>query len=1804
MLLKTVMECFPVRRLPLVLAAVFAAFVALGDCMAQSIVVTSPNGSERLVVGTTHTITWTASSSITQVKIEYSSNGGSTWSVFRASTPNDENETWVVPNIPSAFCIVRVSDALNVSVSDTSDGMFRVEPTGSWPFITTKTSGEVILSYRVGGSAAANSEIGFGYATATTPASYRHILYQDVPNNPPATPDHSLGFLPAGSGLDFYVITLGVSAYSGYRPNESFSDLDNNNGLGDTAVTVLPNEVEGYLLHLDRCTGGSDDDDDFLIEVRVVPMTESPPVAIVQTPSGIQSGLVTIIYTLKDTQGDPCTIVVRLSEDGGLTWRPATQGPGGDGVSNLTSSRTGQNHIFVWDSLTDIGQTNQNDIRVRITPSDTKVGTPGETSNFTVNNVPPPVLSSSPESFAFEGMEKMPDPESQTLEVWNSGGGDLDWRVEDNATWLVLSPTAGRNTGEKDSVTVSASIAGLFAGDYQATITVSCIQLPSTKIYVTVTLKIFELTPILSVSPTILKFSSWENGPNPPAQKLEIQNTGGHDMAWQVEGDLPWLSLAPQSGSSEGEIDAVDVSVDVTGLTIGSYAARIRVTATSSPTQSIPVLLEMTEPPPLLSVSPATIVFAETEGGANPLPQEAVIQNVGTGEFSWEISEDAPWLTASPTTGTNTGEPDIVVLHADIGGLLPGTYVGRMTATAAEVVNSPQEVEITLLVAPKPPTLSASPAILSFSAFEGGENPPPQELVVRNVGRGDMDWQASSDMPWLRVSPAEGTSAGEDDTIAVSIDIAGLTSGSYAAHVSIASARAVNSPVVIPVLLDLAPPPPRLAVSPTELTFACIENEEPPPPQGIEIQNVGSGEISWDVSGDVPWLRLNPSSGTNAGEKDNVEVGVDTAGLSTGTYRAMITVSATTSNSPQVVSVTLTVAEQPPSVLEVTPLNLEFFAVEEEGNPPAQEIRIRNAGGREMEWHAGSDAAWLSPSPESGSGKGEIDVVQILVDAMSLLPGSHSAAITVTAPGANGSPQNVQVKLTIQEKPPVLSVSPITMSFAMDEGAPDPPPQNFSVRNTGGRKMQWSASVEEEWVRVLPESGANSGTPEFVSVSIIGDGMEPGNYVANVVVEAPDAQNSPQTIEIKLLVRELKPELYVSPELLEFTTNRGGKSPPSQTLTISAKSPSGITWAASENASWLSLSPSTGTNHGEEDAVAVSVEKSGLDIGTYESDIIVRDTKKPSVTASVHVILRILPIRVPEDYSSIQKAIEAAESRDVVAVRAGTYREKIRMKNDIEVVGQGAENTTIDCNGQGTTVAFEQVDRAKIEGFTITGGVGEPFGKGAKVGGGIYFFRSSPRIAKCRVVNNSAVWGGGVCIDAGSSPVFVDCEVSDNSAVIGGGFFCYEGSSGTVSTTKICGNVAEWYGGGLFLTDSCSLRIRGCQLSGNQAAYDGGGVHAAGDSYISLVSCTIANNAAPEGAALFAEELSSVEAANAIIWGNSSPVFLAGDNLLRYSDVEDSSFAGKSGNISSDPLFVSATEDDFHLLPSSPCIDGGSSTEPGLPATDLDGEPRIMPGRLSPMTDIGADEANPETPIVLFVEVTAERNGWVYVDYKLYHMLSTPCSIVVQYSTDAGKTWRKATRSSEGEGKFSLSSSPLGEDHSFVWDSVADEGGRLLENVILRVTPLGMSSGSPRIGKPLSFDARQADADNDRLPDSWEKVIADANPTDGMRSPADVFGEADFDGDGKSNRSEYFAGTNPTDGQSFLSVRCARGLDTDAVISWHSAKGKTYRLLYCDGMGNGWQTLGESMWGTGDWMEYRDPTAKLALLRFYKVEVE
>jgi parallel beta-helix repeat protein len=75
-------------------------------------------------------------------------------------------------------------------------------------------------------------------------------------------------------------------------------------------------------------------------------------------------------------------------------------------------------------------------------------------------------------------------------------------------------------------------------------------------------------------------------------------------------------------------------------------------------------------------------------------------------------------------------------------------------------------------------------------------------------------------------------------------------------------------------------------------------------------------------------------------------------------------------------------------------------------------------------------------------------------------------------------------------------------------------------------------------------------------------------------------------------------------------------------------------------------------------------------------------------------------IVVPDDYSTIQSAVDAATPGDTVYVRAGTYYENVQVNEALSLVGENPQDTVID-GGDVQSVIRVVADDVSVTGFTM-----------------------------------------------------------------------------------------------------------------------------------------------------------------------------------------------------------------------------------------------------------------------------------------------------------------------------------------------------------------------------------------------------------------------------------------------------------------------------------------------------------------------
>lgn len=183
-------------------------------------------------------------------------------------------------------------------------------------------------------------------------------------------------------------------------------------------------------------------------------------------------------------------------------------------------------------------------------------------------------------------------------------------------------------------------------------------------------------------------------------------------------------------------------------------------------------------------------------------------------------------LQLSPNTGSIFGSP---------------TKSGSFQFLIEALIDSNPVVEIWALITiiPSVPVIAVSPQTLEFSAFLGGPNPEPKMLTITNAGGGTLEWEASFDVGWLKVSPERGTAP---STLTVSVDITGLSAATYAGRITITAPNATNSPLAVPVTLTISPPS-LLTLKFTQLLFVGEGWERTLMSGCVSYKNASSGKV-------------------------------------------------------------------------------------------------------------------------------------------------------------------------------------------------------------------------------------------------------------------------------------------------------------------------------------------------------------------------------------------------------------------------------------------------------------------------------------------------------------------------------------------------------------------------------------------------------------------------------------------------------------------------------------------------------------------------------------------------------------------------------------------------------------------------------------------------------------------------------------------------------------------------------------------------------------------------------------------------
>ena len=273
-------------------------------------------------------------------------------------------------------------------------------------------------------------------------------------------------------------------------------------------------------------------------------------------------------------------------------------------------------------------------------------------------------------------------------------------------------------------------------------------------------------------------------------------------------------------------------------------------------------------------------------------------------------------------------------------------------------------------------------------------------------------------------------------------------------------------------------------------------------------------------------------------------------------------------------------------------------------------------------------------------------------------------------------------------------------------------------------------------------------------------------------------------------------------------------------------------------------------------------------------------------------------VRVPDDYPTIQSAIDANGSCDVIEVAPGTYYETLEFISFADVTLRPSEaggTVTVDAAGLGRVMTMGGGGGTiRIEDFTITGGVANGDGLDG-VGGGVYFSdQYYVTLERCTITANQAGYGGGACgYVGGQGSSIIDCVFSNNSASYAGGLYAIlrdnpdQGEGGAVPQILNCtfeSNTAADEGGGVIAGPydlSAAAVIRDCLFSKNTAARGGGFSNSNSfpnpEAPLELNNCTFTGNTASDrGGAIDVCDENAVRIIDSLVQGNTANYYGGG----------------------------------------------------------------------------------------------------------------------------------------------------------------------------------------------------------------------------------------------------------------------------------------------------------------------------------------
>jgi uncharacterized protein (TIGR03437 family) len=694
-----------------------------------------------------------------------------------------------------------------------------------------------------------------------------------------------------------------------------------------------------------------------------------------------------------------------------------------------------------------------------------------------------------------------------------------------------------------------------------------------------------------------------------------------------------------------GTPQTLTIGVNPTGLTPGSYTGQITLTPQGTGGASTIVTVNLTVGgAPTISLIPPSLTFAYQTGTAFPPPQNFSISSSGNAlAFSVvpTTQSGGSWLVVSPQNGatnSSTGGPTPISVQVNPSGLTAGTYSGTITVNAPGASNTPQTVQVTLLVSNLPIINISSSGVVFNYQYQSATQPSQQQVQLTSSGN-PLSFSVSvapgSGGNWLTVLPTSGTTP---QTLSLSVNpltLANLAPGTYQSTVTINSPGAGNASTNLPVTLIIGNNT-LLTASQTSLAFNYEIGQALPTSQTLNINSSGS-PLSYTVTtantncANSNFLNVSPTSGTTPG---SLAVGINVSGLLAGSCSGNVTITSPgAGNSPLTIPVNVNVSNS--ALLNVSPGAINLTT--QVGTTPANQIVSLTSTDPTTQIPftvtstTTTGSGWLLVGPTTGTTPQNLTVG---FTTSGLAAGTYIGSITVTPTTAGSAPTVIPVQLVVSTST-TISATPSSLTFTQPFNGAAPGSQTIQIATTqpGASYSATATSLSppgSNWLSVTPTGGTTPGT---LTVSVNGSSLGQGSYQGVITVVVPSAANTPLNIPVTLNITAPQTITVTPSSLATFTYAAGSSTAPAaqnvQLSTTGTGSVAFTTTTTSNPAGLITVTPSSGTISGSNPAtLAIGLSPTvlaTLAAGSYSGTVTISTANGGSQTLTVNLTVQPTP---------------------------------------------------------------------------------------------------------------------------------------------------------------------------------------------------------------------------------------------------------------------------------------------------------------------------------------------------------------------------------------------------------------------------------------------------------------------------------------------------------------------------------------------------------------------------------------------------